>query len=229
MFDVLKVQNPNVLNALIDQASVESILLIRSREEASRVIVHERPQGTKAAYTAEGDQVLQYAHYSNRFGKIGILRESVESAVRDEEARLASLRSALEELRGEERSHQRNMEESKRHMMGAMRRIKEKALEKRKVVSAMEELQNAQEEEEPEEDITTYVRVFVPSRGVCLCMCICMYVSVLYSFTRSHVLCMLSALLYIEPVCACSVLCPASVHVGCHQSARSPAINAPHT
>lgn len=161
MFDVLDVEDPNVMNALIDQASVESILLIRTREEASKVIVHERPQGAKAAYTAEGDQVLQYAHYSNRIGKLGILRESVESAIRDEEARLAGLRQELDDLRRQEGECRQKMEGSRRHMQAAMRKIKDKMAEKRKICAAMEELRNAQEEEEPEEDIATYVSMCV--------------------------------------------------------------------
>ncbi len=169
-----------MLNALIDQANVESILLIHSREEANRVIVHERPQGAKAAYTSEGDQILQYAHYSNKFGKLGILRESLESAVRDEETRLEGLRQGLDELRREEGECRGKVDSNKRHMQAAMRKVRDRMTEKRKVNAAIEDLQNAQEEEEPEEDIATYVCVCVCAHSwvclfVCLFVCLCAY------------------------------------------------------
>lgn len=164
---MLDVRDPNLLNVLIDQLHVESILLIRSRDEASRVIVHQRPHGAISAYTLEGDQVLQYAHYSNKFGKLNILRESVEAAVRDERARHDELRRAMG-------VHQRELDEAEarvRRDAGSVRdistRVSKKMLEKRKVKAAMEELQNAQEEEEPEEDIATYVsRMDVPRRSI---------------------------------------------------------------
>lgn len=154
---MLDVRDPNVLNVLIDQLGVESILLIHSRDDASRVIVHERPQGARSAYTVDGDQVLQYAHYSNKFGKMGILRESVEAAVRDEEARFAGLREVVRELQEEMAEVRRRVDREKRSVRDAAAKVKRKMAEKRKVKVAMEELENAQEEEEPEEDIATYV------------------------------------------------------------------------
>ena len=154
---MLDVQDPNVLNVLVDQLSVESILLIKRREEASRVIVRERPKGAKAAYTLEGDQVLQYAHYSNKQGKFGIIRESVEAAIRDEMRQLEELRGVFDRSQQEERQMRNHMDHNKRLVSEAVAKVKRKAAEKRYLMGKIEELRNAQEEEEPEEDIATYV------------------------------------------------------------------------
>ena len=67
---------------LIDQCSVESLLLIERRDEASHVMGRQRPQGARAAWTIEGDEVLSHAHYSNKRGKLGIIRASVDDAIR---------------------------------------------------------------------------------------------------------------------------------------------------
>lgn len=161
VLDLLDVRDPNVLNVLIDQLHVESVLLIANRDEASRVIVHQRPRGAMCAYTLEGDQVLQYAHYSNKVGKFGILRESVEVAVRDESARLNELRHAMGELQREVGEMEVKVRRDGGCVRDASTKVTRKMLEKRKVGAAMEELQNAQEEEEPEEDIATYVSQWI--------------------------------------------------------------------
>lgn len=45
---MVDVADPDVLNTLIDQCSIESILLIEKRAEASHVIEHQRIRGVKA-------------------------------------------------------------------------------------------------------------------------------------------------------------------------------------
>lgn len=157
VLDMLDVEDPNILNVLIDQLNVESILLIQSREEASRVIVHHRPKKARSAYTVDGDQVLQYAHYSNKQGKFGILRESVEAAVRDEQERLGRQKKGVADLQQELRDLQEKVDVNKRYVGDAGRKIKRKTTEKWTIKSEIEKLQNAEEEEEPEEDIATYV------------------------------------------------------------------------
>ena len=157
VLDVLDVRDPNVLNVLIDQCHVESVLLIANRSEANRVIVHERPRGAMSAYTLEGDKVLQHGHYSNKDGKLGILRESVEAAVRDERAKLAELREYQGNLARERNEVEAKARVDEGFVRDALAKVSRKSAEKRKLKEAMEELQNAQEEEEPEEDIATYV------------------------------------------------------------------------
>jgi len=94
---------PNILNVLIDQLHVESVLLIHSRAEASRIIVHEKPIGALSAYTAEGDLVLPHAHYSCRQEKARFLQESTEAAIAEEQERLSGLEEALARTKEEAR------------------------------------------------------------------------------------------------------------------------------
>ncbi len=154
---MLDVDNPIVINTLIDELSVESVLLFEDRARASQVIVHQRPKGVKSAYTIDGDQILQYAHYSNKFGKFGILRESVDAAVKDEETRLADLELSLQDHQRRGAELMQAVNKNRRYADDIAGRIKRKMMEKRKLAQKIGELQSAQEEEEPEEDIATYV------------------------------------------------------------------------
>ena len=71
-----------MLNVLIEQCNVETILLIEKREDANYVMNRNRPQGASSAYTIDGDQVLEGRHYSNKQGRIGIIRKNVSDFVR---------------------------------------------------------------------------------------------------------------------------------------------------
>ena len=82
VYDVLDVRDPVVLNVLIEHCSVETILLIEKRDLANRVMNHDRPRGASSAYTIDGDQVLEGRHYSNKKGRIGIIRKSADDALR---------------------------------------------------------------------------------------------------------------------------------------------------
>lgn len=82
MFDVLDVRDPIILNVLIEQCNIETILLIEKREEANWVMNRDRPHGASSAYTLDGDQVLEGRHYSNKQGRIGIIRKSVGDSIR---------------------------------------------------------------------------------------------------------------------------------------------------
>ena len=179
VLDLLDVKNPNVLNVLIDQLNVESILLIKDRVEASHVIVRQQPRGAKSAYTIEGDMVLQYAHYSNKQGKFGIIRESVESAVKDEEQRQHDLNKSLERLWKEFDEMGEKVSVDSNHVTGIVNKIKRKMKEIRHLKFKIEELQNAQEEEEPEEDIATYVSTsisVIPSIYSFICQSVCPFI-----------------------------------------------------
>lgn len=159
VLDILNVEDPNVLNVLIDQLNVESVLLIESRSEASHVIVHQQPRGAKGAYTLEGDWVLQHAHYSNKMGKFNIIRESVEAAIREEESKLTELRASLVDLQRREHEMSIGIDKRRRYLSEISSKIRRKNEEKRRVKAAIAELENAQEEEEEsEEDVATYVR-----------------------------------------------------------------------
>ncbi len=79
---MLEVSDPDVMNVLIDQFHIESVLLIEEREEANRIITHERPPKAKQAYTLCGDLVLPERHYSNRSRPYGILKASLEDVIR---------------------------------------------------------------------------------------------------------------------------------------------------
>ena len=78
---------------------------------------------------------------------------------RHEEARLSTLRSELDSLRHEALRMRDEQNRNKRQMSEVSQRLKRKAQEKQQLTLRITELKNAQEEEETEEDIATYVRI----------------------------------------------------------------------
>ncbi len=81
----------------------------------------------------------------------------MESAIREERSHLDTLRAERDTLGRERRQLEDLVERNKRSVIEAMRKIKKKNEEKRKLMGTIEELKNAEDEEEPEEDIATYV------------------------------------------------------------------------
>ena len=99
-------RDPDVLNTLIDQFSVETVLLIEKRPDASYLMERVRPPKvtkvsfsstllvsfpdwmtltglcTLQAYTIEGDEVQCGRFYSNKRKPLGIIKASVDDAVR---------------------------------------------------------------------------------------------------------------------------------------------------
>jgi chromosome segregation ATPase len=91
VLDMMEVGDLEVRNALIDQCHVDTDLLIEKRLEAERVIEVERPRGANVAYTIEGDQILTGRFYANKKRPRGIIKESVDRAIEEEQRRLRDL------------------------------------------------------------------------------------------------------------------------------------------
>lgn len=156
VLDMLDVQDVDILNTLIDQCKIESVLLIENGQEAFHVIDREKPPNATSAYTLEGDQALPARYYSNRFPTLGIIKASVDDAIKEEQAKLQQLKSEYEELRGRQRKLEGEQASNKRLVSELRTRMMRKQDEKNKIQMAITELQNMEEEEESQVDVATY-------------------------------------------------------------------------
>lgn len=153
---MLDVQDVDILNTLIDQCKIESVLLIENGQEAFHVIDREKPPNATSAYTLEGDQALPARYYSNRIPTLGIIKASVDDAIKEEQAKLQQLKSEYEELRGRQRKLEGEQASNKRLVSELRTRMMRKQDEKNKIQMAITELQNMEEEEESQVDVATY-------------------------------------------------------------------------
>lgn len=76
---------------------------------------------------------------------------------REEEYRLRELKTELQQLKQEGQSIKAEADTNRRHETGLGQKIRRKIEEKKKLSMHLMQLRNAKEEEEPEEDIATYV------------------------------------------------------------------------
>lgn len=82
VLQALEIQDPVVANCLIDQKSVESILLIKNRTEARRVMQGPNPpKNCIQAYSKEGDQIFTHRSYTADQIRSNYLSADVEEEI----------------------------------------------------------------------------------------------------------------------------------------------------
>uniref|UniRef100_A0A7N9AT89 Structural maintenance of chromosomes protein 6 n=1 Tax=Mastacembelus armatus TaxID=205130 RepID=A0A7N9AT89_9TELE len=83
VLQALEIEDPVVSNCLIDQRGIESILLIKNRTEARRVMQHGNPpQNCTQAFSREGDQIFNNRNYTADQNRASYLSGDVEEEIR---------------------------------------------------------------------------------------------------------------------------------------------------
>ncbi|XP_032234890.2 structural maintenance of chromosomes protein 6 isoform X4 [Nematostella vectensis] len=156
VLDELVVDDPVATNCLIDQLSVESVLLVEDPKEARDVMFFHTPQGAGMAYAINGDQVIggrSAKYYSATSSSAHFLQQDIEQEIRRLERDLNNKRQQHQQLQDELRQQEANIAENKRELV----RTTNKAMREQEVVNRLleeiKELENFEEEELP--DVTT--------------------------------------------------------------------------
>ncbi|XP_070842869.1 structural maintenance of chromosomes protein 6 [Chaetodon trifascialis] len=83
VLQALEIEDPVVANCLIDQRGIESILLIKNRTEARRVMQgRDCPQNCTQAFSKEGDQIFSNRNYTADQSRANYLSGDVEEEIR---------------------------------------------------------------------------------------------------------------------------------------------------
>ncbi|KAM7367887.1 hypothetical protein PAMP_014155 [Pampus punctatissimus] len=83
VLQALEIEDPVVANCLIDQRGIESILLIKNRTEARRVMQGRNPpQNCNQAFSREGDQIFTNRSYTAEQTRANYLSGDVEEEIR---------------------------------------------------------------------------------------------------------------------------------------------------
>ncbi|XP_073349307.1 structural maintenance of chromosomes protein 6 [Pagrus major] len=83
MLQALEIEDPVVANCLIDQKGIESILLIKNRTDARRVMQGRNPpQNCSQAFSKEGDQIFTNRSYTAEQTRANCLSGDVEEEIR---------------------------------------------------------------------------------------------------------------------------------------------------
>uniref|UniRef100_A0AAQ4PQZ1 Structural maintenance of chromosomes protein 6 n=1 Tax=Gasterosteus aculeatus aculeatus TaxID=481459 RepID=A0AAQ4PQZ1_GASAC len=83
VLQALEIEDPVVANCLIDQRGIESILLIKNRTEARRIMQSRNPpQHCSQAFSKEGDQIFSNRNYTAEQTRANYLSGDVEEEIR---------------------------------------------------------------------------------------------------------------------------------------------------
>ncbi|XP_036981226.1 structural maintenance of chromosomes protein 6 isoform X2 [Acanthopagrus latus] len=80
VLDMITAANPVIINCLIDMRGIESILIIKEKDKARKVMQHGRPpKNCREAFTVEGDQVFPNRYYTSEFSMAKYLGGDIET------------------------------------------------------------------------------------------------------------------------------------------------------
>ncbi|XP_070781824.1 structural maintenance of chromosomes protein 6 isoform X2 [Enoplosus armatus] len=150
VLQALEIEDPVVANCLIDQRGIESILLIKNRTEARRVMQGKTPPpNCNQAFSKEGDQIFSNRSYTAEQTRANYLSGDVEEEIRH-------LQREMENQRGQAARFQQQMkklDEDIKQNEGLLRRTHiEQKTTKEKATKLQLELTDLQNVEEPQSE-----------------------------------------------------------------------------
>ncbi|KAM9341065.1 structural maintenance of chromosomes protein 6 [Symphorus nematophorus] len=96
VLDMITATNPVIINCLIDMRGIESVLIIREKDKARRVMQQGRPpKNCREAFTIEGDQVYPNRYYTSDFSIPKYLGGDLETEISMLESDLENLQAQL--------------------------------------------------------------------------------------------------------------------------------------
>ncbi|XP_054474531.1 structural maintenance of chromosomes protein 6-like [Anoplopoma fimbria] len=150
VLQALEIEDPVVANCLIDQRGIESILLIKNRTDARRVMQSRNPpQNCTQAFSKEGDQIFNNRNYTAEQTRANYLSGDVEEEIRH-------LQEEIENQKAQASRYQEQMKKLDDHIKqneGLLRRTQvEQKTTKDKATKLQLELTDLQNMEEPQSE-----------------------------------------------------------------------------
>ncbi|XP_068436036.1 structural maintenance of chromosomes protein 6 [Clinocottus analis] len=82
VLDIITATSPVIINCLVDMRGIESILIIKEKDKARRVMQQGRPpKNCREVFTAEGDQVFSNRYYTSDFSMAKYLGGDLETEI----------------------------------------------------------------------------------------------------------------------------------------------------
>ncbi|XP_028250414.1 structural maintenance of chromosomes protein 6 isoform X2 [Parambassis ranga] len=96
MVDMITATSPVIINCLIDMRGIESVLIIKEKDKARKVMQRGRPpKYCREAFTAEGDQVYPNRYYTSDFSMATYLGGDLETEISMLESELENHQAQL--------------------------------------------------------------------------------------------------------------------------------------
>uniref|UniRef100_A0A668AI62 Structural maintenance of chromosomes protein 6 n=1 Tax=Myripristis murdjan TaxID=586833 RepID=A0A668AI62_9TELE len=119
VLQALEIEDPVVANCLIDQRGIESILLIKNRTEARRVMQRGNPpRNCNQAFSVEGDQIFTNRTYTADQPRAKFLSSDIEEEIRHSQGELENQKAHAARFQ----QQMRNVEEDIKKNEGLLKR-----------------------------------------------------------------------------------------------------------
>ncbi|XP_034383264.1 structural maintenance of chromosomes protein 6 isoform X2 [Cyclopterus lumpus] len=146
----LEIEDPVVANCLIDQRGIESILLIKNRTDARRVMQSRNPpQHCTQAFSKEGDQIFNNRSYTAEQTRANYLSGDVEEEIRHLQREIENQRAQADRFE----QQMKRLDDDIKQNEGLLRRTQvEQRTTKDKSTKLQLELTDLQNMEEPQSE-----------------------------------------------------------------------------
>ncbi|XP_040068392.1 structural maintenance of chromosomes protein 6 [Ixodes scapularis] len=148
----LDIQDPDVINTLIDQRMVEKVALIESNEEARNALmrVSSVPTNCSEAFTAKGDQLYpapNFRYYSSNQQRAELLKAGVEDQITEKTAELKQIEMRMQELKTEAATFNESLMQSRKESCLLSKQLDAMKREDVELRSKIQELQRIEDPE----------------------------------------------------------------------------------
>ncbi|XP_051813828.1 structural maintenance of chromosomes protein 6 isoform X1 [Acanthochromis polyacanthus] len=146
--DVITATSPVIINCLVDMRGIESILIIKEKDKARRVMQQGRPpKYCREAFTAEGDQVYPNRYYTSDFSMAKYLGGDLETEISMLESDLENHQAQLSRFQLHVNSVSEDIVRMESSLNSAVVTLKKTLASMNQVKATITELETAAEEQ----------------------------------------------------------------------------------
>ncbi|XP_037602346.1 structural maintenance of chromosomes protein 6 [Sebastes umbrosus] len=147
VLDIITASSPSIINCLIDMRGIESILIIKEKDRARRVMQQGRPpKNCREAFTAEGDQVYPNRYYTSDFNMAKYLGGDLETEISMLESDLENHQAQLSRFQLHVTSVTEDIVSMESRLNSTIMTLKKTLVSVNQVKATIAELENAGEE-----------------------------------------------------------------------------------
>ncbi|KAM4724558.1 structural maintenance of chromosomes protein 6 [Anableps anableps] len=158
VLDTITATTPVIINCLIDMRGIETILLVKEKDKARKIMQKGRPpKNCREAFTAEGDQVFPNRYYTSEFSMAKYLSGDIETEINLLESELENLKAQLSRFQLQVNSVSEDIVIMESSLNNTIKTLKRTQASENQVKAAISELETANEEQS--DDITSLEEV----------------------------------------------------------------------
>ncbi|MED6265311.1 hypothetical protein CHARACLAT_024140, partial [Characodon lateralis] len=148
VLDTITATTPVIINCLVDMRGIETILVIKEKDKARRIMQKGRPpKNCREAFTAEGDQVFPNRYYTSEFSMAKYLSGDIETEINLLESELENLKAQLSRFQLQANFVTEDILSMENILNSTIKTLKKTQASENQVKAVISELETASEEQ----------------------------------------------------------------------------------